>query len=180
VQIAPWSGGQYAPGQLPALWEGQCATLKVPQTGMIVTTDLVDNVGDIHPRNKNDVGNRLALWALAKNYGRKDVVYSGPLYKSMSVKDDKVRIEFAHMAGGLKSSDGEPLSEFEIAGEDGEFVAAEARVGGGAVWVRADGVTAPTRVRFGWHKKANPNLVNSAELPASPFQTEDWQGGTGE
>ena len=73
-----------------------------------------------------------------------------------------------------------PLSEFEIAGDEGEFVAAEARIGGAAVWVRADGIAAPKRVRFGWHKQANPNFVNSAGLPASPFQTENWEGGTGE
>ncbi len=180
VQIAPWSGGRYAAGQLPALWEAQCAALKIPNTGMAVTTDLVDNIGDIHPRNKKDVGNRLALWALAKNYGQKKLVYSGPLYKSMSVMGDRVRLEFAHATDGLKSRDGEPLSEFEIAGEDGAFVAAEARIRDGAVWVRADGVTVPKQVRFGWHKQANPNLVNSVGLPASPFQTENWQGGTGE
>ena len=73
VQIAPWSG--YAAGELPALWEAQAASLKIPGTGMVVMTDLVPNLGDIHPPNKKDVGNRLALWALAKDYGKKDLVY---------------------------------------------------------------------------------------------------------
>ena len=82
---------------------------------MAVTTDLVGNLKDIHPKDKIDVGNRLALWALAKTYG-KDVVYSGPLYKSMKVEGNKVRLSFAHVDGGLKSRDGKPLSEFEIAG----------------------------------------------------------------
>jgi sialate O-acetylesterase len=179
VQIAPWQGS-YGPGELPALWEAQAASLKIPRTGMVVTTDLVDDIKDIHPRNKLDVGNRLALWALAKTYGKKDLVYSGPLYKSMKVENGKARLSFAHTAGGLKSRDGKPLSEFEIAGADGKFVAAEAAIDGETVIVHAAGVDSPAYVRFGWHHLANPNLVNAASLPASPFQTNDWQGGTGE
>lgn len=179
VQIAPWAG-RYAPGQLPALWEAQVASLKIPHTGMVVVTDLVDNIKDIHPRNKLDVGNRLALWALTRNYGRKDLVYSGPLYKSMKVEGDKIRIHFAHVADGLKSRDGKPLSEFKIAGADGKFVEATAAIDGKTVVVSAEGVDSPKQVRFGWHKLANPNLINSAGLPASPFQTNNWQGGTGE
>ena len=177
VQIAPWSGS-YEAGQLPALWEAQVASLKIPETGMVVVTDLVDNIADIHPQNKLDVGNRLAAWALAKTYG-KDVVYSGPLYKSSNVDGNKVRLEFAH-ADGLKSRDGKPLSEFQVAGEDGKFVDAIAEIDGESIVVGAEGVTTPQHVRFGWHKLANPNLVNGAGLPASPFQTNDWQGGTGE
>ncbi len=179
VQIAPWAG-RYAPGQLPALWEAQAATLKLPRTGMAVVTDLVDNIRDIHPRKKLDVGNRLARWALAKDYGRKDLVYSGPLYKAMAVEGSKVRIRFAHVDGGLASRDGKPLSEFQIAGADGKFVPAEAAIDGETVLVQAKGVEKPTQVRFGWHKTANPNLMNKAGLPASPFQTQDWRGGTGE
>ena len=179
MQIAPWAG-RYAPGQLPALWEAQAATLKLPRTGMAVVTDLVDNIRDIHPRKKLDVGNRLARWALAKDYGRKDLVYSGPLYKAMAVEGSKVRIRFAHVDGGLASRDGKPLSEFQIAGADGKFVPAEAAIDGETVLVQAKGVEKPTQVRFGWHKTANPNLMNKAGLPASPFQTQDWRGGTGE
>jgi len=177
VQIAPWSG-RYEPGQLPALWEGQAKSLKIPDTGMAVITDLVDNIADIHPRNKLDVGNRLALWALAKNYGRK-VVYSGPLYQSMKIEGNSIHLTFAH-AAGLKSRDGNPLNEFQIAGADGRFVAATALVKGHTVVVSATGVSGPRQVRFGWHKVANPNLVNAAGLPAAPFQTEKWSGGTGE
>ncbi len=178
VEIAPWSG--YAPGGLPLLWEGQVASLKIPSTGMAVTTDLVDNIQDIHPKNKFDVGNRLALWALAKDYGKKGLVYSGPLYKSMKVEGDKLRLTFAHVGGGLKSRDGKPLSEFQVAGADGKFVPAEAVIDGDTVIVEAKGVTAPTQARFGWRNTANPNLVNKEGLPASPFQTKNWQGGTGE
>lgn len=180
VQIAPWSGSRYEPGQLPALWEAQTASLKIPRTGMAVTTDLVDNIADIHPRNKLDVGDRLARWALAKTYGKKDVVYSGPLYKAMKVDGNSIRVEFAHVADGLKSRDADALSEFQIAGSDGNFVNAEAKIDGNTVVVSSSEVAEPKAVRFGWHKLANPNLVNSEGLPASPFQTDNWQGGTGE
>src|SRR5207249_8774723 len=119
VQIAPLSGPFYGEGRLPLLWEAQAATLAIPHTGMAGTTDLVDDIRDIHPRNKKDVGNRLALWALAKDYGKKDLVYSGPLYKEMKIQGDKVFLLFAHVGGGLQSRDGKPLTEFEIAGSDG-------------------------------------------------------------
>ncbi|MCH7726968.1 MAG: hypothetical protein IH991_10870 [Planctomycetes bacterium] len=178
VQIAPWSGGGYAPGQLPSLWEAQVASLKIPDTGMAVITDLVDNIGDIHPRNKLDVGNRLARWALAKSYDRK-LVYSGPLYKSMEIEGSKVRLSFAH-AAGLQSRDEKPLTEFQVAGKDGRFVNAIAEIDGDTISVSAEGVPSPEHVRFGWHKLTKPNLVNEAGLPASPFQTNNWQGGTGE
>ncbi len=179
VQIGPWSG-RYEPGQLPALWEAQVASLKIPGTGMAVITDLIDNIGDIHPRNKLDVGNRLALWALAKNYGQTDLVYSGPLYKSMKIEGNKIRLQFAHAGSGLKSRDGKPLSEFQIAGADGQFQAATAVIDGQTVVVQSEGLAAPTQVRFGWHKVANPNLTNTEGLPVSPFQTNNWQGATGE
>ena len=178
VQLAPFAG--YGQGSLPPLWEAQAASLKIPGTGMAVTTDIVHNIGDIHPRNKIDVGNRLALWALAKEYGKKDIVYSGPLYKAMKVEGDKIRLSFAHVGGGLKSRDGKPLTEFEIAGADGKFVAGRATIDGDTVVVAATGVASPVQVRFGWRNVANPNLVNQAGLPASPFHTSGWQGGTGE
>jgi len=184
VQIAPWQPKQgdfkYADGELPALWEAQTASLKIKGTGMAVTTDLVDDIGDIHPKNKHDVGKRLALWALAKNYGKKDIVYSGPLYKSMKVEGDKVRVTFAHTAGELKSRDGKPLTEFEVACEDGKFVSAAATIDGESVVVSSKDVAKPVQVRFGWNTIANPNLMNKAGLPASPFQSKDWTGGTGE
>ena len=180
VQIAPWNNGRYADGQLPALWEAQCATLKLPHTGMAVTTDIVHNLGDIHPSNKHDVGDRLARWALAKHYAKKGVTYSGPLYKAMKVEGAKIRLAFAHAASGLKSRDGKALSEFKISGADGKFVAAKAEIDGNHVVVSADSVASPTQVRFAWHRAAQPNLCNREGLPASPFQTENWTGGTGE
>jgi sialate O-acetylesterase len=176
VQIAPFAG--YRAPLLP-LWEAQAASMKIPHTGMVVVTDLVDNVKDIHPKNKKDVGDRLAFWALAKDYGKKDVAYSGPLFKSAEVKGDKLVLSFAH-GEGLKSRDGKPLSDFEIAGEDGKFVPAEAKIEGDKVVVSASGVDKPTQARFGGTNTTNPNLVNKAGLPASPFQTKGWTGGTGE
>ena len=176
VHIAPWAG-RYKAGELPKLWEAQTRSLTLPYTGMAVITDAVDNINDIHPKNKQVVGKRLALWALAKNYQR-DIVYSGPLYKSMKVDGGKIRIEFAH-SEGLASRDGKDLSEFTIAGADGKFVSAKATVDGNGVVVWADGVDQPKHVRFGWHKTCNPNLVNKAGLPAAPFHTDGWQGGTG-
>ncbi|MEZ6140501.1 MAG: sialate O-acetylesterase [Zavarzinella sp.] len=178
VQIAPWAN--YQPGKLPELWEAQVASLKIPGTGMAVTTDLVDNIKDIHPKNKFDVGNRLALWALAKTYGKKDLVYSGPLFQSAKADGAKMVLSFAHVADGLKSRDGKELSDFEIAGDDGVFVPATAEIVGKTVVVSSEKVKAPSQVRFGWSNTCNPNLINSAGLPASPFRTKDWQGGTGE
>ena len=176
VQLPPYS---YKPGQLPPIWEAQAASLKIPGTGMVVTTDLVGNIKNVHPKNKFDVGNRLALWALAKDY-KKDLVYSGPLYKSTNVEGNKIRLSFAHVGGGLKSRDGQPLREFEIAGADGKFQPAKAVIDGDTVIVEANEVASPAQVRFGWHNVANPNLVNKEGLPASPFQTDNWQGGSGE
>lgn len=175
VQIAPWAG-RYPEGELPKLWEAQAKSLSISGTGMAVITDAVDNIKDIHPRSKQVVGQRLALWALAKNY-EKDIVYSGPLFKSLKVEGAKIRVAFSH-AGGLASRDDKPLNEFMIAADDGKFVAAQATVDGETVVVHAEGVANPKHVRFGWHKICEPNLVNAAGLPAAPFQSEGWQGAT--
>ncbi len=155
------------------------ASLKIPHTGLAATSDLAGNLTNIHPANKKDVGLRLARWALAKDYGRTELVYSGPLFKAMRVEGSRARIFFHHAAGGLKSRDGAALTEFQIAGKDGIFVPAIASIDGETVLVRGDGVEVPARVRLGWHNTANPNLVNAAGLPAFPFHTDNWQGGDG-
>lgn len=178
VQIAPWSG--YKADALPPLWEAQVASLKIPGTGMVVCTDLVDNIKDIHPSNKQPYGERLALWALAKDYGKKDLVYSGPLYKGVKVEGSKVRVSFAHVGGGLVARDGKALRDFEVAGKDGKFVEAEATIDGNTVVVHAASVAEPAQVRFGWRNTVNPNLMNKEGLPASPFRSLDWQGGVAE
>ncbi len=165
---------------LPYLWEAQTACLKIPNTGMIVVTDAVHAIGDIHPKDKLTVGNRLALWALAKTYGKKDVVYSGPLYKSVKFDEGKATLTFAHVGGGLKSRDDKDLTTFEIAGDDGKFFTAKAKIEGETIVVSSDKVAKPANVRFGWSKTTNPNLCNKEGLPAGPFQTKDWKGSTGE
>jgi sialate O-acetylesterase len=174
VQLAPFRYGQNrAATDLPGIWEAQTATLAVPYTGMAVTVD-IGNVTDIHPKNKQDVGKRLALWAFAKVYGHKDIVYSGPLYKSMKVEGDKIRLTFDHVGGGLISRDGQPLNWFTIAGEDKNFVEAEAKIEGREVVVSSQSAPKPVAVRFGWNQEAEPNLSNKEGLPASPFRTDKW------
>jgi len=169
VQLAPYKyGGD--PTRLAGIWEAQLKSLSIPNTGMAVTVD-IGNTKDIHPRNKQDVGKRLALWALAKVYGKSGIVYSGPLYRSMSIEGNKARIHFDHAGGGLVSRDGQPLTHFQIAGEDGEFVDAKAEIDGESVLVWAEGVSKPAAVRFAWHQEAEPNLSNKEGLPASPFRT---------
>ena len=173
VQLAPFNyGGWHAsPFFLPQIWEAQMATLAVPHTGMAVTTD-IGNLKDIHPRNKQEVGRRLALWALAKTYSREDVPYSGPLYKSMAVEGNIIRLSFDFVEGGLMARDEKPLTWFEIAGEDKQFVEAKATIDGDTIVVSSDAVANPIAVRFGWHQNAEPNLVNKEGLPASPFRTK--------
>ena len=175
VQLAPFNyGGQDAsPFFLPEIWEAQTATLALPNTGMAVTTD-IGNLKDIHPRNKQEVGRRLALWALAKMYGREDVTYSGPLYKSMAVEGNTIQLSFDSIGSGLMARDGQPLTWFEIAGEDKQFVEAKATIDGDTIAVSSDTVENPVAVRFGWHQSAEPNFVNKEGLPASPFRTHPW------
>ena len=172
VQLAPYryGGARGNAANLPGIWQAQLATLGLSNTGMAVTTD-IGNVTDIHPKNKQEVGRRLALWALAKTYGRKNLVYSGPLYRSHVFESNAIRVVFDH-ADGLKSADDMSLSHFEVAGEDRTFMPAATRIDGCTVLV--SGVDNPVAVRFAWHQQAEPNLVNAAGLPASAFRTDDW------
>ena len=170
VQLAPFIYRGAEPSMLAHLWEAQAKVLKLKNTGMAVTTDIA-TIKNIHPPNKQDVGKRLALWALAKNYGKNEIVYSGPIYKGAKIDGNGVWLEFEHTGEGLKSSDGKPLSWFTIAGADGKFVPATAAIHGNKVHVSSDQVGNPTDVRFAWDQTAEPNFVNSAGLPASPFRT---------
>jgi len=170
VQIAPYKyKTEFTAAELR---EAQLMTLSVLNTGMVVTSDIGDP-NDIHPRNKQEVGRRLALWALAKTYGNADIVFSGPIYRSMKIEADRVRIFFDHVSGGLVSKGGQ-LTHFEIAGEDREFLPAQAVIDGETVVVSCEKVDRPLAVRFGWSNTAEPNFFNKAGLPASPFRTDDW------
>ena len=167
MQIAPYSYGDEASDVLPKFWEAQTAALEIPHTGMVVIHDVGD-LNDIHPKNKQEVGRRLALVALAKTYNQA-VSYSGPLYRSMEIKGDKIHLRFDH-GGGLKTRDGAAPDHFEVIDQErGGFVRANAKIVGDEVVVSAPGVANPVAVRFAWHKLAEPNLINAAGLPAAPF-----------
>lgn len=140
---------------------------------MAVIIDIGD-AKDIHPKNKQDVGKRLALWALAQTYV-KDVVYSGPLYQSKEIDGSRVILHFDHVDGGLVAKDG-PLEGFAIAGADRKFVWADAKIVGDTVVVTSDDVTKPLAVRYAWADNPVCNLYNKAGLPASPFRTDMWPG----
>lgn len=145
-----------------------------PKTGMAVINE-VGAESAIHPKNKKDPGERLALWALAKDYGR-DIVYSGPLYQKNTITKDSIRITFDHVGEGLKTRDDGPLKRFEIAGSDKVWHWADAKIEGkDSVVVSNPKVTRPVAVRYAWARNPDgANLVNSAGLPASVFRTDDW------
>jgi sialate O-acetylesterase len=182
VQLAPYDYGynrETPTGDIPDsqrlayIWEAQTNALRIPNTGMAVVTDIA-NLRDIHPTNKRDVGYRLSLWARAKTYGEKTLVYSGPLYRSMAVEGNLARLSFDSVGGGLISNDGQPLKWFEIAGDDHIFYKAEAEIAGDTVVVWSSKVPAPKAVRFAWDQMAVGNLANKEGLPASPFRTDKW------
>jgi len=156
------------------LREAQTMALRLPNTGMAVTID-IGEADDIHPRNKQDVGRRLALAARHVAYGEQ-LDYSGPLYKEMKVEGDAIRLYFDHVDGGLTTPNNEPLKGFAIAGEDRKFVWAEARIDGDTVVVRSAQVPKPVAVRYAWAINPICNLYNRAGLPASPFRTDSWPG----
>lgn len=174
VQLAPFMAIKDQPGDSSwaELREAQLLATKVlPKVGMAVITDVGDEK-DIHPKKKEPVGARLALSARAIAYGAK-VTYSGPLYKSMRVKEDKVVLSFEHAGKGLEARDGE-LKGFAIAGEDGKFVWAQAAIDGDKVIVSSSQVPKPVAVRYGWADYPTGNLWNKDGLPASPFRTDDF------
>ena len=169
VQIAPFNYGGN-PRVEAEFWEAQTAAQSIPNTGMVVINDIA-NLSDIHPTNKQDVGKRLALWALAKTYGKENTVYCGPTFKSMSIDGGTIRISFDHVGGGLASRDSKPLTWFEVIDADtGGFVKADAVIDGATVVVSAPEVKKPVAVRFAWHMLAEPNLMNVEGLPVGAFR----------
>ena len=185
VQLAPYRYQDESPQGLPEIWDAQLKTLKsVPHTSMVVTTDIGDSE-EIHPKNKQEVGRRLSLIALSNCYddteantgeeSTNQIVSSGPIYSSMSIEKDRIRILFEHAKGlGVRNED-EGLDCFLICGEDRKFYPAQAVIDGEAVKVSSDKVSKPVAVRFVWDDSAEPNLINGAGLPASPFRTDDFK-----
>jgi len=151
-------------------------TLLSPNTGMAVTIDIGD-ANDIHPKNKQDVGKRLAAWALGKTYGQK-MVCSGPVYRSMKVEGNRIALQFDYVGGGLAAVPSEPLKGFAIAASDRKFVWADAKIEGNTVIVSSNDVSEPVAVRYAWADNPACNLYNAEGLPASPFRTDDWTGVT--
>ncbi|MCK5820385.1 MAG: beta galactosidase jelly roll domain-containing protein [Bacteroidales bacterium] len=169
VQIAPYTyRDDFSTGLLR---EAQLQSLKTPKTGMVVTMD-IGSLKTIHPPDKNTVGQRLATWALVKDYRFSNIYYSGPLYKTWRNEGDKIRVFFDYTCGGLKAEGGE-LRHFMIAGPDMKFVPAKAVIDKNTVLVFSKEVKNPVAVRFGWGHTDQTNLFNSARLPASPFRTDD-------
>jgi sialate O-acetylesterase len=168
VQIAPFQYGSEDPSVLPAFWEAEAEIVKqIPNTGMAVITDCA-TLNDIHPTNKEAPGTRLALLAEANIYGMK-VVSSGPVFKSMDIQKDTLKITF-DSAEGMTTRDGKTPDWFEMAGKDGIFKPATAKIEGSSVLLSSPDVPEPVAMRFGWNKLATPNLVNKAGLPTAAFR----------
>lgn len=175
VQLANYGSHSAKPrdNDWAELREAQVMTLALPNTGMAVTID-IGTAGDIHPRNKQDVGKRLGLNARALVYGE-NVPYSGPMYQSMSVEGSTIRLTFDHVYDGLTFK-GETLKGFAIAGENRHFVWADAVIENDTIVVSSPEVSEPVAVRYGWDADPQCNLFNKTGLPASPFRTDSWPG----
>jgi sialate O-acetylesterase len=178
VQLANFGKRPDKPGgsAWAELREAQLMTLSLPNTAMASAVD-IGAADDVHPRNKQEVGRRLALGALHIAYG-KDIVYSGPLYRFMIVKDGKVRLRFTNIGSGLAAKEDAPLRGFAVARPDRNFVWANAEIEGDEVVVWNDAVREPSAVRYAWADNPECTLYNREGLPASPFRTDDWPGVT--
>jgi len=173
VQLPNFAGGH--PQGWPVIREQMLRFwLDGKNTGMITSIDVGDP-GDIHPGNKLPVGERLARLARANAYGE-DIVYSGPIFDSLTIKNDRAVVKFQHAGHGLKSLDGQPLRHFQIAGADGRFIPAEAQISADTLIVRSPDISEPRAVRYAWSANPeNPNFANEDDLPASPFRTDNWE-----
>jgi len=170
VQITPYQYSQttHSPLTEPAFWEAQQKALTLPHTGMIVTTDLVDSITQLHPHDKQSIGHRLALWALANDY-KENIVYASPTIKKVTIKGKHLYLTFDNAGSGLVSHDGQPIDWFETAGKNGKFTPATAAITG-ADTITLTAKNKPVAVRFGWNEAAQPNLYNKEGLPAMPFR----------
>ena len=182
---ARWGEGNFPfylvqlPGQQnisnnPRIREEQAGVLALPNTGMAVTID-TGEAKNVHPHNKEPLGDRLTRIALANTYGRK-IEYYGPMYESMKVEGGAIRVTFSHLGGGLTAKDG-PLKGFQVAGADQKFADADAKIDGDTLVVSSAPVTAPVAVRYAWDSYPEGlgcNLLNAAGLPAAPFRSDKW------
>ncbi|MEL7496140.1 MAG: sialate O-acetylesterase [Planctomycetota bacterium] len=179
VQLAPYRYQQLPEDRLPEIWDAQLKTFNdMPNTGMVVTTD-IGNIDDLNPKNKQEVGRRLSLLAIGNTYREmlpenEEVIFSGPIYEGLSTIGNRVRITFKHAKGLRIRGDDQALTCFTVCGEDQKFVPAVAKVEGESVVLSSPDVKKPVAVRFGWSDTAQPNLVNEAGLPASPFRTDNF------
>ncbi len=178
VQLANFgkSAGTAADSAWAELREAQMMALELSNTGLATAIDLGEGK-NIHPKNKEDVGKRLALCAFKISYGADNIVYTGPIYNSMELKGARIEIAFDHIGSGLVSKDGKALRHFAVASEDGEFVPAEAEIKGDRVVVWSPGIKRPAAVRYAWaDNPENLNLYNEEGLPALPFRTDTDSG----
>jgi sialate O-acetylesterase len=181
VQIAPWlysgrSNAQVAltPETLPEFWMAQTAVLREPRTGMVVIGDTVTHLNNIHPPNKQEVARRLALLALKRVYQKESGETDSPLFSSVAPETGKLRIRFSGATSGLVTRDGQPPAHLQVAGTDGVFYSADAKIEGSELLVWSDKVAVPSRARHCWREDAIPNLMNREGLPMAPFDSAKW------
>lgn len=174
VQIAPYAHYPDPTLGVPIVWQGeQQAVRTLPHTGIVGTMDIGD-LHNIHFRDKQDVGKRLAALALQVAYGQGALRSIGPMYQSSNIVGHKIIIHFTGVRGGLRSSNGKPLNWFMIAAASRKFVPAMARIDGSAVVIWAKAIRHPLAVRFAWNSGAQPNLIDGAGMPVLPFRTDSW------
>jgi sialate O-acetylesterase len=178
VSLANYTPRKWEPAESAwaELREAQSMTAAMPNNGLAVTID-VGEAADIHPRDKQTVGQRLALQAQGHTYGM-DVPCDSPQYAGMSIEGNKIRLRFEHTYGGLVAKDSRRAIGFAIAGADKKFVFASAHIDGDTVVVYSRHVKEPVAVRYAWFENPRCNLYNKAGLPADPFRTDDWPGCT--
>ena len=169
VQLAPFNYN--ARTNVALLREQQFKALSIEKSAMAVTLD-IGNLKDIHPKNKQEVGRRLALCALANDYNKK-IVFSGPLYRGMEIKGSKIHLKFDHVGSGLDVFGGGELNFFEIAGKDGVLIKGNAVILGDEVLVDAATIKNPVAVRYAFKNQSTASLINKEGLPASSFRTDD-------
>lgn len=171
VQIAPFAYGVKNQGTI--IREQEARTMRLENTGMVVISDLVEDTTDIHPKNKHDVGLRLANWALAETYHHSGITYKNPTYQSMEIKGDKITITFMDAPNGLALRGKEP-GEWVIAGADRVFYPAKGKIEGNKVIVSAPAVKTPVAVRYQFDNAGIGNIFGKEGLPLAPFRTDDW------